>query len=113
MHEFKFIHIYTPSLAIQLEDNIPGSIDNVPGPNNQPPPQPVPQCQQSSHVHIPTEKAHDGNTTHQSQLATAVAEACLSAEWVREECATQLCCIQELHSDVPLADWAPTRTEAI
>ena len=101
------------NLAVQLEDNILGSIDDVPGPDNQSPPQLVPQCQQSSHVRIPTEKAHNGDTTHQSQLATAVVEACLNAEQVREEHTTWLCHIQELHSDVLLADWAPTRTEAI
>ena len=32
------------NVAVQLEDNIPGSIDDVPCPDNQPPPQPIPQC---------------------------------------------------------------------
>ena len=41
---------------------------------------------------------------YQSHLAVAVAESRLSAERVREEHATRLQRIQELHEEVPLAD---------
>ena len=46
-------------------------------------------------------------------MATAIAESHLSAERIREECATHLQRIQELHDEVPPADQTSAGTEAI